>query len=242
MDVCSIRLLTCSTHEYILVYAMASPSSRKWLSVAALAIIIPISLLTTFKLTGIIPQPPTIANTIETETITWNMTRSSADCVELLEHVENRYCNTLSVTLDANVLYYFDNEAGWPAWGNDYVKLLILTSANLSNGFIHSLKIGFSKTDSYAFLRIVEDPNSMELCNLKISQISDPATSENEAYFEAVNLNQPKNCSLSILTYWVFTDKNNANHWITVTLEVDYFNETKYERVVIPIQLGVLLP
>jgi hypothetical protein len=51
---------------------MTFPSNRKWLSLTVLAIITPIGLLATFKLTGIIPEPPTTTEPIEKEAVTLN--------------------------------------------------------------------------------------------------------------------------------------------------------------------------
>lgn len=220
---------------------MTLPSKHKWISLTILAILIPTSLLTAFKLTGIIPEPTTIAETVTTETITWNMNRPSVHTA-VDQWSENSFSgDAASVCLIVHIYEYSENEQGPPSWGNDYVKLGIAVTANVDNGFVHSVTARLSEIDSQAFMDIDENPSSMQLSDLAINTIWDVGTIKDEAYAKAFGVNHPYNCSLSIVARWIFVDENSVSHSITVTSEVTYFNGTAYRKVVIPIMLEVLI-
>lgn len=84
---------------------------------------------------------------------------------------------------------------------------------------------------SFRMSGIIPEPQR----NLEVKIIHDE-------YFKVVGVNQPKNASLSILCWWAFFDEDSSDHWVTVTLETVYLNRTSYQKVIIPISLGVLVP
>ena len=224
---------------------MALPSNRKWLSLTVLAIIIPISVLTTFKLTGIIPEPPTIAKTIEAETITWNMTRPSEVKTFHDLAVENFYSDTIaSISLGVHVDHYLENSEDW----GDSLWVTINSTMQVQKGFIYSVCIRFSQTDENAFLSIhtlvplgsSDRLKYPKLYNLEMQNLVSFGSIGQEACASAVGVNQPKNSSLEVVVSWHFLDPNNISHWITASLETVYFNGTAYRKVIMPIQLGVL--
>ena len=219
---------------------MRMPTFPKWASLALLSVIVPVSLLVTFRLTGVLPEPRT-PETITVETVSWNMSRP-ADIVTIDEWVKNSYTENLaSIDLSIHVQEYYEDDPDFPAWGDDYVKLRVVGDINISDGYVHSLVIRFPKTDSHTTLYIERHPEAIRLDNLKLERIRGSATDKKEAYLETTSLNQPKNCSLKILSYWVLQDRNNLNHWITVTFEATYYNGTTWKKIEIPIQLGVLV-
>lgn len=120
---------------------MTLPSKRKWLPITILAVVIPIGLLTAFKLTGIIPEPPTIAETILCDPVAWNMTRPTKQLippgVTIIRWINNTYKNVQDeayINFSIMVIKYYENDPGAPAYGNDYVKLRIVATANSRRG------------------------------------------------------------------------------------------------------------
>jgi hypothetical protein len=216
---------------------MTLPSSRKWLSLAVLAIIIPIGVLTTFKLTGIIPEPQTIAKTIEAETITWNMTRPSEVKTFHDLAVENFYSDTIaSISLGVHVDHYLENSEDL----GDSLWVTINSTMQVQKGFIYSVCIRFSQTDDNAFLSIHKIPPWPKTYNLNIADLVTLGSNTQRAYASAIYVDQPEKSSLEIMVSWHFLDPNNMSHWITASLETVYFNGTAYRKVIMPIQLGVL--
>jgi len=219
---------------------------KKWLAASILAIVLPISLLATFKFTGILPEPQK-PEMFSVHSIGWNMSRPSGDDVEISKWLENSYSDGMvSASLSVNIAKYYENDPGYPAYDNDYVKLGIIVVASVSHGLVYSTVIRFSTTDAYAFVSIPVMAvggglhPSLELHNLKLNKFTDIGTNEREAYVETLSENKPENCSASMLAYWIFVDEEKTTHFVTVSFEITYYDGTAYKRVEIPINLGVL--
>jgi hypothetical protein len=218
---------------------MTLPSNRKWLSLTVLAIIIPIGLLATFKLTGIIPEPPIITETITAETITWNMTRPEEATGFAGRIIENNYnVNGTNVRLSIHITSYLENEEQF----GDCLWFSVNATATVQQGFIYSVNIRFSQTDENAFLLVSKQTEWIKLENLKITSLSTEATYSSEAHLYTTGVNNPKTCTLENPVFWYFLDinENNLDHWATITLETTYFNGTAYRKVTMPLQIGVL--
>ncbi len=202
-----------------------------------LSVLVPITLLAAFRLTRVLPEPPT-PETITVEAVSWNMSRPSFR-TNVNEEMSNSYSdNMTAISLVVHIWQYEENH---PSRG-DNIEFAVTASANLSLGFIHSMVVRFSRTDDHAVLHVDPTPNFIELENLKLERIREPATNRNEACFETKTQNQPQYASLGILIWWLFLDDNTTNHIVTITLETTISNETTYRKVVIPIELGVKTP
>jgi len=211
---------------------------RNWKALTLLSIVVPISLLATFKLTGIIQEPLTISQTITADTVTWNMSRPS-DFGNIEEIIGNSYSDsTFSSSLTIHLLSYWENDGMLDY--NDGQWLRLTASANTSAGFIYSLNVRSSETDEFAILHFMEHfYNSTESKNLALEKMSDGSRSSG-AVLETVGIGQPKECALKLKPLWEFFDTNNVSHWITFTLEVTYFNAAIYRQVSLPVTLGII--
>jgi hypothetical protein len=121
------------------------------------------------------------------------------------------------------------------------VDMILKINATVINGFIYSIVVRFSKTDSQAFLEVWDDPDTMVLNNLIKKEILD-ASLGSEGIFKAVATNQPKTCSLQKSVLWVLLDENNVNHLETIMAEVTYFDGVAFHMLAMPTQLGVTVP
>ncbi|MDH5482106.1 MAG: hypothetical protein OEY22_04405 [Candidatus Bathyarchaeota archaeon] len=217
---------------------MTLPSNRKWLSITLLAIIVPVGLLTTFKITGIIREPlaPEIVNV---EAVFGNVTRpESYTFIDRV--VENHYDNGFSrVKMYAHVIDY---EEKHPTFG-EHIWLSITATAQLQEGFIYSMLLKLSVHDADSCLVIVLlFPWGAPLTeNLKTERTDTTGTQTNEAYVYATGIDEPKNCFIRIIVTWQFLDRRILDHWMTATLETTYFNGTAYQKVIIPVKIGVLV-
>jgi len=217
---------------------MSKPTTRKWTSIILLSIILPVSLLTTFRLTGVLREPQ-LPQTITTETVAWNMTKPSY-FRNVEGNITSAYLNsTFSGILIINPLSYWENDGMLDY--NDGLWLKISVTANISHGFIYSINVKSSVTDEYAILDIVDDPDFMELTNLMKKKVANGLHSHG-ALFETMGIGEPKECRLTLKPVWKFLDPNNVDHWITITLETTYFNGTVYQKIMTPIRLEVFAP
>lgn len=217
--------------------------NKKWASLGLLSIIIPITLLVTFRLTGLQPEPQTPV-TVTVKEVSWNVTRPTIYPKYFIidEQVENSYVDDISADLTARVVDYRENVPGYWLWegGYDEIDVRIVLTANVSEGFIHSVVIKLSEIDAQADVIIIDDEDWIQVQNLKIDMLDD-FSQQNEAWVKAASINQPKDVGLHITAFWTFFDLNNMDHWITATAEVTYFNGSTWKSVVIPLRLGVLV-
>jgi len=221
-------------------------SGKKWASAALLSILIPISLLATSRFTGIL-QEPLMPETIEAETVNWNITRpllNSGDAVPLHKTIVNSYEDSSILTrFEVNVGAYYEDyaESFFPFYGNDGLEIRLNATAEVTKGFVHSIAFSFSQQEGNATLEIWNDPKAMELYNVKLANLHDAWLIE-ETYAEFYGENQSQRCGVEIQVAWVFFDKNRMDQQIATTLELVYFDGTTYRKAVLPILLKVLTP
>jgi hypothetical protein len=217
--------------------AVTLPHNRKWLTIAMFAVIAPISLLTALKITGIIPGQPTIAETIVCDPLEWNMTRPTSNVV-ILQWVNNTYKDMQSaayINFSILVAYYYENNPGFPAQGNDYIKLGMVFESKLSYGHFYSFTMKSSRTDEYSWLHL-NLWDDVKKSGLEFSGFSSDATKYKEAYVSASAVNHPKSAFLSIVAYWIFAD-DAGSHKLEFTAETTIYNGTAYQKIVQPIEL-----
>ena len=212
---------------------------RSWKVALFLVVIVPVGLLATFRLTGVLHEPLT-PETITVDAVSWNMNRP-AEYVILNEIVRNSYVDgAASANLSFIAWTYCEDELSYPYYNKDHIKSGIIATVNVSEGFVYSVIVRFSMSDVYAFLDIIEDPDFVKLDNLVKKEISNNINSC-EALLKTVAVNEASYCSLEIWVFWIFLDQNSADHLVTVDLEVTYFNGSVYKRVIVPIMLEVVI-
>ena len=210
-------------------------SRGKWASAALLSILIPISLLATSRFTGVLQEPLTPEVT-EAERVNWNMTRPT-DYRLVSEQVTSLHTqNSADIQFSITINEYEEDSPSLPFEGNDGLNIRLVATANVSRGFIHSATIKFLDCDDRSLVDIYEDQDTWNLKNAEISGIVDWQA---ETYVGILSVGKPKYCLIEISSFWVFFDRNNVNHQITIALQLTYSDGAGYERAVLPIQLGV---
>jgi len=211
-----------------------------------LSIVVPVGLLTTFRLTGILKEPMTITQTITVDTVSWNMSRPAISPRQIITvgKVVTNFCSDETISINSRILIagYFEDRLSWPSDGDDDVlEIVVNVDTNTSKGYIHSVAVRFSICDASSVLLIEHHPEATFSRNLKMHLVYDRATNEHQAYVNAVSANQPSAASVSVFTFLVFFDKNNLNHEMVATSEIIYFDGATIRKIIIPIQLGVLV-
>jgi hypothetical protein len=214
---------------------------RKRKASILLSVIVPLSLLLSFRFTGILQSPINPA-TYTAETITWNMTRPN-EWTRLNETLTNEYNDgVLATVFRVGVGWYYENHV----WGAgdcncDSLDIRFDVVANATVGFIHSFVIRFSHVDVNASFDVHEDSHAIFLYNAKLGTI-DEAWITDSGYIEAYAVNDRNTCNLTMFGQWIFYDNNNANHNITFTLEALCDNGFTYKRIIMPIEMLVQVP
>jgi len=233
-----------------MVWCLLQLSIRdRWVGFALLFTLVPVSLLVGFRLTGILQEPQT-SKTITVETATWNMSRpietGEVYVTFINETISDSYTDgKASVGLGTHIVWYHENDPSPPfdLGEGDGLDMRVVSTLNVTEGFIHSVVIRFSRTGDDAFLEMSESPEFFQLYNVSLGAIRNWGIHdwEKESYIEVYGVNQPKYCRLAVQIDWVFLDvKNNLDHRMTIDLEATYFDGATYRKVIAPILLEVL--
>lgn len=209
---------------------------RKWMAFTLAAIIMPMSLLTAFKITGIIPEPLT-PEIVVVEAKSWSGERTSS-IYNYNEWVMNLYSdNTTSVSLEVAVgVYIAESGYGWTSYR--YMDFHIVATANTSGGFIYSMDMEFHRGNKHtSVVDIIEHPHLLELHNLRLQEVHD-ALVETEDCVTTIAEGTPKNCQLISNIDWVFLNQDVDDN-IAVTLKTTYFNGTTYRKIIMPLHFSI---
>jgi hypothetical protein len=218
---------------------MGALPKNKWLAASALAIILPLSLLTTFKFTGLIGEPQT-PKTINQQPVIWNMTRPSSNIMNIGARVENVYVNEgIAIGIYVNVAWYVENPDSTigPYFGRDGICFVVDVNLSAQYGSYVSLAIRFRPIDANAIAYV--DNDFIVKRDALVTDIEGIGVDTREAYIKAKILNFSS--YLSAQVHWVFDDLNDENHAFNVILETVYYDGMTYQRIVLPVTLQTLI-
>jgi hypothetical protein len=208
---------------------MAMPSRGKLISLMLVAIIIPMSLLATFKLAGILPEPAE-PETVTLETISWEMERPSS-ITSIYEMVKSNYSDSaISIATVGEILFY--HESSMPYFGCDGAELDI--NVSVTRGAATLVSVEYHPMDADQFAYISDGSLELVLLNAKIKEMKQMGANESGAYLRAEIVSHP--CLVSSHVFWGFTDGNEA-HGIEIAFKILYFNGSAYRQVILPMQL-----
>jgi len=210
----------------------------KWTSIALLSVVIPIGLLVTFRLTGIIPEPPK-PEIFSAEAAYWSMDRPKDIC-EIRQIVENVYMDNISyVSFKAFLFIYWEND---PDWGSteDTIRLSIYANASVAEGFIEYCRLYFYEQGNSSLLWASQDSRMSTLVNLAELKTTSFRQDYLKAYTRTVAVNYPDHVSYSHLgIVWIFLDKGDVDHQLEIVLEVTYRTRTTCKTINLPIEVDV---
>lgn len=221
--------------------------NRKWLTIALIGIIIPVSLLVTFKLTGILPSL-TIAETFTADAVNWNMERPN-DNFWLRENVENSYRSEevlvrLNIFLDGYSEY-------WLAYGGrDLINMNVSMTANVHDGWVERAYFVFHASYNQSIV-VISSPDKCPgmysmLENLSITDWGYGIFKEERlkegvnAFIDTVGTANPSRAYFNCPVDWVFKSPNNQTETLEIAVEITYFNGTAYKKAVLPMTLNTV--
>jgi len=215
-------------------------NGNNWKAVLLLSIVVPVGLLATFKLTGLLGEPATIAETITLEPVEWEFERPYSYVVfdKLLRVPYSN--NYLSGTFDFIVIDYAESvNVGF----GDRVTLIIrlnLTGAN-SDVFIENVCFCFHEIYQGSRLYFQRSNVDFQFINLSLAEIVDGFNGENnlKAFISLAGLNHPNNVYLHWTTLWTLHSLNTQDHELSATYEVTYYNGTAYNKIIQPFKVQI---
>ncbi len=215
---------------------MRSPNGREMKALFILSIIVPVSLLVTLRLTGILQEPITISETITLETIEWEFQRPS-QTVTLDDELKSSYSSDeISVAMRVLMGKYSDDD---PAFNYDYVTIGVtanLTVTNL-NSFVEGVYVVIRK-DSQSTVNWMDTELHFE--NLSLAERVGGYSWNTHAYIKLTGVNHSSSVYLSAAFFWSLLTSNNQTHQMELAFELTYFNGTAYKKVIQPFQLKII--
>jgi hypothetical protein len=215
-------------------------NKKRVLIFSVLSIVLPMSLLATFRLTGILQQPVTISETTTLEAVKWDFKRPDQS-VKIGDRLEVLYTNA-GLSANIYVLMEHYHESGAPD-DNDYLRMVTAINLIATNQsfFIESVHVGFSKDSQSSLVDWLRTYFSFE--NLSLLGVSDGWTFEErykEAYVELAGVNHANSIYFGATAEWSLPTPNTQSHQMEVAYEITYYNGTAYNKVVQLFQLKIV--
>ncbi|MGD8506788.1 MAG: hypothetical protein PVF15_09025 [Candidatus Bathyarchaeota archaeon] len=208
-----------------------------WKPLALLSIVVPISLLVTFRLSGILQQP-TDPERITLEPATLIISRPSETTERINKSAQNEWTqNGVSVTARIHVFAYLEGAASAPFWSRDGLTLKTYVNASSTNGYFSSMLMSLHPLDNDSLVFLDLNPWSLKALNCSIVNIRDFGVNETDAYIKCNVLNS--SCSVCDQIFWVFLDEKNEAHEIRITVEATYTVEAAIKVIAIPLTLRI---
>lgn len=216
---------------------MEGLSKRKWVSLTLLSIVVPMSLLATFRLTGILQEPMTISETIMLDAVQWEFERPD-HYVYLDDKLEALYINDeLSATLRVVMGTYTDNAVAYS--GADVVTMGIeINSATINpKGFIERVHVVLRKDYKTSIDWI---NTNLDFKNLSLVNLAEGYERSTRAYIGLAGVNHTRSVYLWATGTWILLTSKDQTHQMEVVYELTYYNGTAYKKIIQPFQLKII--
>jgi hypothetical protein len=204
---------------------------KNWKTVFLLSIIVPVSLLATFKITGIIKEPMAITETVTLEAV--------GKQIVIEEPHKNEYhifdINAPPFTNDEALFNLKTQVQFW--WSrmkisSSHCILDMYMNASVNSGFIQSF---FAVFNSSIGSSLSWPEPEFDFQNLSLTQKADGRGS---AFVELAGINWPAEVSLHAEFVWgVLDDSENATNTLNAEFQLTYYNGTTFKKVVQPFSI-----
>lgn len=223
----------------IIGFVMEGLGKRKWMSLTLLSIIVPMSLLATFRLTGILQGPVTISKTTTLETVKWEFQRPS-QTVTLGDTLESSYTNDeISAAMHVILGSYIENTA---TIDYDAVSIAVVINSTTTNpnGFIENIYFVFS--EDYRASKVELQETDFDIKNLSLVRKAEGINGKDsiKAFIKLTGVNHPNNVYLLATAFWKLLTPNIQTHQMEVVYELTYYNGTAYKKIIQPFQQKII--
>ncbi|MEM2118128.1 MAG: hypothetical protein QW386_03810 [Candidatus Bathyarchaeia archaeon] len=214
---------------------MQIPDVKTWKTAVLLSIIVPISLLTSFKLTGLIAEPQTITETTTLKPVYWEFPRINGTIDVRINDVlqATHVSDELSAMLHLKITEYSPYHGGFTE------TLAMFTNVTLSvtnfKAFIESVRITFYEDSEPSAVDWFEQ--KFECSNLHILGVKESWKTPEKAFVNLSSINRSGNAYFFGVFLWNLFSSRDYTHFMEVNFEITYYNGTVFKRLVQPFQL-----
>ncbi len=211
-------------------------NGKSWKTALLLSIVVPVSLLATLRLTGIIKEPITPQNII-LDALIWNFQRPSDQYVIIGDTMEYAYSNRgLSASFYMQIIDYIPRTG---SFNYDALRIVFKINATITNssGFTEYVHV-VARKDQESLIDWLE--NDFCFDNLSMIALTDAYRWDTEAYFKLADVNHTQDIYAETTALWELLTLNTQSYQLEITYEITYYNGTAYNRVVQPFQLNLI--
>lgn len=211
---------------------------RSWKTALLLSVMVPMTLVATFRLTGILQEPLAVSETVTLDAVRWNMERPYFGFV-VGDRIQGYSGSDISLD-DEVVVYKFGTEE--PSPDLDTADLFVNVSAFLQSGFVVAVNITFledCENSQIQLFSMSDRPSFYSVAgSVYVGHYADHLAGRGmKAFVEYGGANQARNISISNRVSWWLPRSGNETHMLDVGVEVTYYNGTAYKKIVQPFQL-----
>lgn len=214
---------------------------RKCVSLTLLSIVVPMSLLATFRLTGILQGPMTISETTTLDAVQWEFERPNPypQGVPIDKKLDATYAaDGLSTTLCLWIYDYVDSVAG-----HDFIIMAMRVNSTATDFdvFIESVQVVSGKDSQPSTVDWVD--TYFDFKNLSLVDLSHGRTNGEDykkAFVRLTGVNHPSKVYFSMRAVWFLLTPNIQTHQMELSYEVTYYNGTAYKKIIQPFQLKIV--
>jgi hypothetical protein len=205
-----------------------------------LSVIVPMGLLATFRLTGVLREPPSVFMTTVLDTSKCEFERPDSD-FHIPCRLNSFYENDIELNQEIDRIMFY--RLNWMD-DSDHVSFILSMDASAQIGFAYSVNITMREEYENSLVYFDEiaswpgifyNPKNLTLADC-VEFIRGTGT---KAFMTLVNANLSKSVHFDGKIDWVLESTWNMTHSLEVELDVVYYNGTVYQRIVQPFSIKI---
>lgn len=206
-----------------------------------LSIILPVSLLVGFRISGVTNGPVAVAETSILSPTTWECERLGVS-FNILKTVQSSYVGDASILTEALVGVY-STDSGFYG-GSDYIGFNMSLTFAATRGFLDNVNITFMEESHSVidFFDVSRWPNpSGRLDNLSLTDYADwTQTTGLKAFLSLKGAGNPSKAFFMGSIAWIFYDNYTQSHHLEMSAATTYYNGSSFKKVVQPFEFNIV--
>lgn len=214
-------------------------NGREMKTLFILSIVVPVSLLTTLRLTGILQGPTAISETTTLEAVRWEFERTQP-FQTIGKKLDVTYVQDgLSTKLRLLICNFVDGSPSDFCDSFMTMSLAVNSTAINPNAFVKNVDVVFNEYSQPSTVNW--EDTCLDFKNLSLVALSSGYGGEQyeKAFVRLSNQNNAEEVSFSVLVMWYLWTSNTLAHQAEITYELTYFNGTDYKKIIQPFQLKI---
>lgn len=203
---------------------MKSVGYGGWKVLLLVSVILPMGLLTSFKLAGIVGQQTNIAQTITANnTLYWSAERPDI-FMAIRDNLTSYYQSEIDLVQQVVIEDYYDTSNNW--FTSDYVSLAVEVNATVQSGYVYEVNLTVNPDSEIALIGLTYARHE----NLSAIQFGSIGGTTSEDV--CVGMGYPHQTYFELPLQWQFLHPHNQTETLLLTSEVVYYNGTVFKSVV----------